>query len=292
MEFDPNCRAYHFGLIYAINPKYLEDAVEAIRNQTWAPRALQAGPAGEESAPPYELLDGMACIPIQGPIMRGASKLGGTSSIAVRNSLRAASRDPAVKGVMLLVDSPGGSAAGTDELASEIQSFIASSKKPVYAHIEGMAASAAYWAIAYASKITASRSALVGNIGVYSVLKDTSKAAEMQGVKVQVVGSGPLKGADTPGAPITPELVAETQNIVNSLAQMFFEAVKAGRNLGTAEMNAVKDGSIYPAGDAKKLGLIDAVQGLDATVNQLREKSLKRVSRTQQAELNTRLAEI
>ena len=238
MPFNPKCWASHTGP-YAVNPDWFRGAFEAIRNGSW--KASQ----GEDDYVPSELYvvrDGLALIEIQGPIMRGQSKFGGTSSLMVREALRRTGGDSAVNGILLLVDSPGGSVAGTGELAEEIRATA--EKKPVYAHVEGMAASAAYWILAFASRITASPTSLVGNLGVYAVLTDSSKAADMQGLKVHVVASGALKGAGEPGTPVSQDLLAETQEIVDAMAKEFFDAVKAA-------VRAEKDATSCPRSSSK-----------------------------------------
>ena len=285
MLHNHRCFASHLGP-WAINGDWMNQAVEAIRNGTW--KAVAIAPDAPNEAPSYQNTDGVALIPVSGPIMRGQSKYGGASSLGIRQGIRAALNDPKVSAIMLAVDSPGGTVTGTDELAQEVKA--ATAKKPVYAHVEGQAASAAYWAIAYATRITASPTSLVGSIGVFAVLEDTTKAADAQGVRVHVVKSGEMKGAGEPGTPITQGVLDETKRIVDGMAEFFFQAVKEGRGLDAKGLNAVNDGNAWLASEAKKLGLVDAVQTMDASMIQVREKIAKKAARKARADAEIRLA--
>jgi protease-4 len=130
----------------------------------------------------------VAVISLTGKLMKQqASMGGGTSTVQARRDIRAAASDPDIGAILLRIDSPGGTAAGTKELADEITA--AKTKKPVWAYVEDMAASAAYWAASQASRIIANETALVGSIGTYGVVQDTSGMAAMEGVKVHVIRS-------------------------------------------------------------------------------------------------------
>lgn len=273
-QHNPQCFANHLGP-YAIMPEWFAQAVEAIKAGTWKPQA-SAG-SGESGAPYAVRADGVAIMSIVGPIMRGRSKFGGTSSLDLRHALRMARQDPKVHGIMLVVDSPGGAAMGSEELAREVEALT--KVKPVHAHVEGEAGSAAYYAIALASRITASPSSMVGSIGTFAVLVDASKQAEMQGLKIHVVSSGPHKGEGVPGVPVTDATLASTQALVDALSEQFFAAVKDGRGMDAKALKAVTDGRMFMAAEGKKLGLVDAVQTSDEAMLSLIAKATARAKR-------------
>ena len=258
-----SCRAMHLG-VWAIEPNWFREAVSAVKSGVWA-----AAKRGEPSeGPGYSTTaDGVAIVRLLGPLMKGWSKYGGTSTIDARRQLRAAAVDKKVKGVLLAIDSPGGTAAGTAELADEVQA--AGRAKPLHAFIEDTGASAAYWAASQAGRITANRGAMVGSIGTMAVLYDVSKAAEKQGVEPVVFTTGPYKAMGVEGAAITAEQREYWQGVVDKLNEGFLDAVSRGRGFGKEGLDAVSDGRVWVGKDAQALGLIDGVGSFDDAMNGL-----------------------
>jgi len=189
--------------------------------------------------------------------MKGSSKYGGTSTIATRVALRAAIDDQKVNAIMVVVDSPGGTVAGTQELADAITA--AAGSKPLAVYVDDLSASAAVWATAGASEITAGRSARIGSVGVINVLEDTSKEAEANGVEVIVFATGGYKGVGVDGASVTDEHRTYMQSLVDDMGAMFFDAVAAGRNISAEAMTEIKSAKIFNAQKALELGLIDRI---------------------------------
>jgi signal peptide peptidase SppA len=207
----------------------------------------------------------IAIIKAMGLLMKSASSMGGTSTIQLRRDLRQAAADADVGGILLAIDSPGGTVSGTDDLAAEVKA--ARKAKPVWAHIEDMGASAAYWLASQAERITAnSPTALVGGIGTYQVIHDMSGQAEKEGVKVLVLATGSLKGMGTPGSKVTDEQVAHVQGLVNSVQESFDAAVKKGRGLTNQQLADVRHGGAMMAPQALEKKLIDAIQPLSKTI--------------------------
>lgn len=230
---------------------------------------------------------GIAVVPVQDFMMKGQSKYGGTSTVAVRRQLRAARADADVKGVLMFVDSPGGTVAGTQELGDDIRALAAA--KPVWAQVDDLAASAALWASSQADKVFANRTAQLGSIGVFGVVRDTSKQAEMAGVKVHVLSTGKFKGAGVPGAPVTEEHLEEAQGMVDNLHEHFVSALASGRHLPRERVDSMADGRMFIAADAQKLGLIDGIQSADATVA-LMESTLESEAKARTAQARLRIS--
>jgi signal peptide peptidase SppA len=206
----------------------------------------------------------IAVVRILGPMMKGQSWWGGTSTIQTRRDLRAATADPSVSGILLAIDSPGGTVAGTADLAADVKA--ARRKKPVFAHIDDMAASAAYWIASQADQVWANQpTADVGNIGTVGTVIDESRALEAKGVKVHVIATGPLKRVGM-GTPISDEQLAYLQAIVDENQSHFDAAVRAGRGLMAEHMKEVRSGAIYTATRAKELKLIDGIRPMEQTL--------------------------
>jgi len=223
---------------------------------------------------------GVAILHARGTLMKGYSSLSaGTSTVALRRQLRQAVANPDVSAILLKVDSPGGTVAGTQDLAAEVER--AAKQKPLIAFVEDLCASAAYWTAAAAGWIVANNdTALIGSIGTYSVVADYSEAAAKEGVRVHVLRSGNFKGAGTPGAEITAEQLAEFQRIVDSLNEQFLAAVAKHRTKTLPQVKALADGRVHPAREALALGLIDEINTLDAVVERLtRDGNQRRNSR-------------
>lgn len=210
----------------------------------------------------------IAIISAVGTLMKQASSYGGTSTIQLRRDIRQAANDSGVQAILLAIDSPGGTVAGTADLAADVRA--AAKKKPVWAHIDDLGASAAYWLASQADAIYAnSPTALVGSIGTVMTVYDYSAAAEKEGVKTLVFATGPLKGAGAPGTVVTDEQRAYFQGIVDDAQTHFDAAVKSGRGFSAAQLAAVRTGGVFGATQAKELGLIDGIRSLESTVNAL-----------------------
>lgn len=218
----------------------------------------------------FDAESGIALIELNGQLMKGESKYGGTSTIEARRQIRAATADKSVRGIMLAVDSPGGTVAGTDALAGDIRK--AADAKPTRAHVEDLAASAAYWAISQTNLITASETSEIGSIGTVAVVEDSSERAEKLGVKVHVISTGAYKGMGAPGTEVTSEHLKEIAARVEGINEHFLTAVKNGRGLERKDVEAAADGRVFIAKKARQMGLIDRVMSFDDALDSLRSR--------------------
>lgn len=222
-------------------------------------------PASQMQTVPSKAGKSTAIIPVQGTLMMAASSMGGTSTVQLRRDVRAAAADPTVSAILLDIYSPGGAVAGTYDLAADIKA--ATRKKPVWAHVNELGASAAYWLASQADAIYAnSPTAMIGSIGTVLTVYDVSQAAERDGIKAMVFRTGPLKGVGAPGDAITEEQAAYFQRMVNETQTHFDEAVRKGRGLSAAQLAAVRTGGVFSAAEALDKKLIDGIRSLDATL--------------------------
>lgn len=208
-----------------------------------------------------------AIIEARGTLAKSQLSFGGSSSVQLRRDIRAAANDPNVTGIALVIDSPGGTVAGTPDLAAEVKA--ARRKKPVYAFIEDLGASAAYWLASQADMIFAgNQTTQIGSIGTVMAVFDESAAAEKEGVKVHVITTGPLK-ANVSGAPVSDEYIANAQARVNEIQAQFDAAVRSGRGMTAAQLAAVRSGAVFLANEAMGLKLIDGIKSFDQTLEAL-----------------------
>lgn len=234
---------------------------------------VSAGPAAdaESYGLPIRVKDGVGIIRLNGPMMKRVSPImrdcGMTGTDDLTAAVRAAAVDRDVETILFKVDSPGGSVDGLAELGDAVRS--AAQIKPVIAQVDGMAASAAYYAVAHATEIRAGRMDMVGSIGTIMVVYDESKAFESEGVEAVVVSTGPLKATGTPGAPVTSEQRAYLQALVDAYFADFKSQVATGRKMSSEQVQAVSSGAVWTTGDAMRLGLVDKVATFRETYGEL-----------------------
>jgi signal peptide peptidase SppA len=236
-------------------------------------------PAGISGQMSFEERDedaaSIAVVSISGTMTKHGSSIdGGASTIAIRKAIRSAARDSTIDGIMINIDSPGGTVAGTQELADEITK--AKAAKPVFSFIEDAAASAAFWVASQSTKIFANESALVGSIGVFAVLTDSSGMAKQDGVEVHVVRAGEFKGMGTPGTEITEAHIEESQRIVNQINDQFLQSVSDGRGMAFNKVKELADGRVHIAKDSVKLNLIDKVGTFETAMAELAKATTTR----------------
>lgn len=209
--------------------------------------------------------DGIAIVELSGALQKHASSMiASRSTVAARRQVRAAAKSDEVAGILLHIDSPGGMVAGTVDLADDIAR--AKESKPVFAYIEDLGASAAYWIASQADKVFANRSAEVGSIGVFMVVTDWSAAASMMGGKVHVIRFGEFKGAGVAGTEVTAAQIEKWQGSVDSFGAMFIDAVALGRRMAKSRVKELANGAVFTASDALDRQLIDGIDTLDATL--------------------------
>lgn len=214
----------------------------------------------------------IARVVVRGTMMKGQSSFGGTSTVQLRRDIRQAASDPNVSGILLDVSSPGGTVAGTEDLAAEVKD--ARRKKPVWAFIEDLCASAAYWVASQAGQIFANnKTALAGSIGTIQTVYDFSGQAEKEGIKVMVFATGPFKGAgQIEGAAVTDEHRAYFQQLIDSSQESFDARVRSGRGMNAGQLAAVRTGGVFTASQALDLKLIDGIRSLDRTLEALSQE--------------------
>ena len=214
--------------------------------------------------------DQIAVLPLYGVLMAKVSPMaamsGATSTQAFRKAFAEQMNNPAVKKIIIDVDSPGGSVFGIDELAAEIRA--AAARKDIIAIAnEGLMASAAYYAMSGASEIIASPSSEVGSIGVLAIHYDYSGQNEMMGVKPTLIKAGKFKAEGMEDFPLGDEALAAIQADVDRYYEMFVQAVAKGRGVSpSAVRNGFGEGRVVGAQQAVRLGLADRVATLDETI--------------------------
>ena len=217
-----------------------------------------------------EIVDGVAVIPVHGVIGHGYSTMlnsSGVMSVDVLGSLiTEAVEDERVNGILLDVNSPGGTVTGVPETAELISNATAS--KPVVAFTDSLMASAAMWLASGANAIYATQSASVGSIGVYMAWLDESRAMEMQGYRTELIKRGKFKAAGIKGLELTEEQREDLQSTVDKVYGWFVDAVIRGRG----DVNEdVMEGQCFFGADAVDVNLADAVGTADKAMEEMQD---------------------
>ncbi len=215
--------------------------------------------------------EGIAVIEVSGVLMKFVGSLDdGTSTVRLREKVRRAARSSNVRGIMLVIDSPGGTVAGTESLASDIAR--AARSKPVHAYFEDLTASAALWIGVQANVTSANATALVGSIGTYLLVYDLHKLAENEGIEPVLIRAGePYKGAGAPGTEITQVQRAKWQQDINALNEHFLRGVARGRNLPIERVRELNTGEVWIGQAARTAGLVDHIESIDGAMSRLRQ---------------------
>jgi signal peptide peptidase SppA len=211
----------------------------------------------------------IALISVSGPLTPRGSWYGSSLSGIAAQVTRAAN-DPDVASIVLDVDSPGGTVAGTAEAAAAVAD--AAQKKPCIACVNTLAASAAYWIASQASEIVMSPSADVGSIGAMVMHVDYGKALEDSGINVTLIRSeqSPKKNEAHPFGPLSDEARANLQSRVNDSGADFIRAVASGRKVTQAKVKEeFGQGRMFGAKEALARGMADRVGTLDQVISGL-----------------------
>lgn len=263
MRSDPALSALDLAGPWSVASTHAPHLARLLQGSTPPPPAAQALPVTDYAPNPLKPGKRIAVLNVAGYLTKGRSYFG-TSTSQLRLELAQAAADPTVSAVLLAVESPGGSVAGTAEMVSAVQS--ARRKKPVWAQVQDLAASAAYRIALAADQIWANQpTAMIGSVGTILSVLDVSAAMEKDGVKVHAIATGDLKATGQPGVPVTDDMKAMLQAVVDEM-QLEFDAAVQARGLSAEQMTEVKRGGIYTATKAKSLRLIDGIRSPDKTL--------------------------
>ncbi len=181
--------------------------------------------------------------------------------------------DPQNKGLMLHVNTPGGSVYASDELYLKILEYKETGK-PVYTYMASQATSGGYYIAAPSDKIIANRNTWTGSIGVtIGTILDVSDLLNRVGVKATTITSGPNKAMGSNYEPMTPEQLAIFQSLVDEAYYQFVEIVADGRGFTIEETVKIADGRIYTANQALELGLIDEISTFEDAIYTMQEEN-------------------
>ncbi len=190
-----------------------------------------------------------------------------------------ARRDPNVKGVILRINSPGGTVTASDIMHRRTLRFRSNKKVPVVAMLEDVGTSGAYYLSCATDAILAHPTTVTGSIGVMVQTVSFAGTMEKLGIDARAVTSGPRKDLASPLKPLDEKDLAILQGLVDTYYQRFLDVVAEGRSeLNPKDVKELADGRVFTGEHAKANGLVDALGYMDdAVVLVKRAGGLKRV---------------
>ena len=268
---------------WALEPSYFKTMTGAVTN--WAINgavtheamveieAAQAARAARKQSN-TAIGGGIAVLSLYGVISQRAAMMddicgsGGTSTERFTQSFRDAMADDSVGGIIIDIDSPGGSVFGVADLYDEIMS--ARGVKPVYGFVNSLCASAAFWIGSACVQLFAKQGSMTGSLGVYTGHENVAEAMKMAGVSFEFISAGKYKVESNPYGPLSDEARAFSQSQVNDYYSAFSGAVAKGRGAPIAQArDGMGEGRCLLPADALTAGMIDAVETFDGVVKRM-----------------------
>ena len=231
-----------------------------------------SGPGAPVAAYQEEYVSGegaekVAVVPVVGTIASADNSVPGTqppvTPEGLADALRQAEEDPAVRAVVLEVNSPGGGTTASDEMHQSILDFRESSGKPVVVSMQDIAASGGYYISTAADRIVANETTLTGSLGVIFQLNNFTELAEKYGYQREIIKSGEFKDIANSFRELSPEDREILQSIVNESYDEFVSVIVEGRNLPEERVREIADGRVYSGLQAREIGLVDSFGGVD-----------------------------
>lgn len=224
----------------------------------------------------FSLFDGsklgnVAFIPIEGAITGNGQKGFGASAVSSKdivNFIEEAEDNSQVKVLLLEINSPGGSAVASDEIAAAVKK----AQKPVIALIREAGASGAYWVASAADHVIANRMSITGSIGVISSYLEFSGLMEKYGIGYEQLTAGERKDLGTPYKKLTDQEKKILQQKLDKIHDFFIEEVAANRNLEISQVQKIATGEFFLGAEALELGLVDQLGGKDEAESYIQEK--------------------
>ncbi len=214
------------------------------------------------------LTDKVALVVARGAIVDGNVKAGMIGGESTAKLLRTARYDDKVKAVVLRIDSGGGSAFASEQIAQEIR-LLKAAGKPVIASMGAVAASGGYWIAAPADQIFAAPTTITGSIGIFAMFHTAENAMSTLGLNVDGVGTTELAGFSS-GLPLFKGLPADAEKLLQRSIENgydeFITHVSTTRNIDKAQVDKIAQGRVWTGQTALKLGLVDKLGTLDDAI--------------------------
>lgn len=208
--------------------------------------------------------DRIAVVYAEGDIVGGWSSVEYIGGDWLAYELRRLREDPAVKAVVLRVNSPGGSAVASEIIQRETR--LLADAKPLVVSMGSYAASGGYWISAYADKIFAQPYTITGSIGVFGLVFNIEEVAENYAVHFDGVKTSPFADIYSVSRPRTEEEMALIQKFTDEIYDAFINKVADGRGVKEGQVREIAQGRVWSGTSAKALKLVDSMGGLQTAI--------------------------
>ncbi|MCI4647620.1 signal peptide peptidase SppA [Phaeodactylibacter sp.] len=215
----------------------------------------------------YSVKDKIAIIYAEGAIVDGNGTPGTIGDEQYVKYIKEARKSDRIKAIVLRVNSPGGSAMASENIWKEIR-LTQEAGKPVVVSMGDYAASGGYYISAAADSIFAEPNTLTGSIGVFSLIPDASDLMnDKLGIHFDTVKTGDFSLGITPFFPMSPQGARLMQIRTDSMYETFLQRVSEGRGLPRDSVHAIAQGRVWTGNAGLKIGLVDALGGLDRAID-------------------------
>lgn len=208
--------------------------------------------------------DRIAVVYAQGEIIYGEGSEQVIGQELMIKTLKKLKKNDRVKGVVLRIDSPGGSALSSELIWQEIEQL--NMDKPVVVSMGDVAASGGYYIACGADAIFAEPNTITGSIGVFGVLPNVSKLANRWGISAEQVTTHPNAQLYSPMEPLSDSARSEITEQIERIYDTFLDRVAQGRGMSVEEVDAVAQGRVWSGTEALEIGLVDSLGGLEDAV--------------------------
>jgi len=207
----------------------------------------------------------IAVIFATGDIMGGEGDERTIGSEKMSETIREARKDSTIKAIVLRINSPGGSAYASEAIWREV--FLASKVKPVVASFGDVAASGGYYIACAATKIIANPNTLTGSIGVFGILPNMKGFFNNKlGITFDNVKTNHFADIGDVSRPLNELEKLKIQNTMERIYKVFIQHVAEGRNMTTIQVDSIGQGRVWCGVDAKRIGLVDELGGLEKAI--------------------------
>jgi len=200
--------------------------------------------------------DAVAVVVAAGDITEGTGGPGMVGGISTANLIRSVREDKSVKAVVLRVNSPGGSAYGSELIRRELE-LTRAAGKPVVVSMGDVAASGGYWISMAADEVIADPQTVTGSIGVFAILPTADKVVDKLGIHTAGVTTTWLADAYNPLRPLDPRVGQLIQSSINHIYDEFTTKAAIARKTTPAKIDEVGQGRVWTGAQAKERGLVD-----------------------------------
>lgn len=198
----------------------------------------------------------LALIPFNGVIAAG----GDVTALQMNDLLTSAFENDSAEGVVLLINSPGGSPVQSESIYQKILSLRAEyPEKKIYSVVSDVCASGSYYVAAATDEIYASRASIVGSIGVRMDSYGFTELMEKVGVESRTITAGENKAIFSPFEEVNPAHVAHLETLIGQVHNQFIDDVKAGRGDRLKDVDGVFSGLFWTGEEAVEIGLVDGI---------------------------------